>query len=45
MALYAVTMLCVKTLRVRSGVYVLKDLMVMDLTAQVMELSHGNLYF
>ena len=38
-ALYAITMLSVKILRVLSCVYVMKDLMVMDLTAQVMKMK------
>ena len=45
MALYAITMLYVKTLRVLSCVHVVKDFMVMDLTAQVMELSHETCTF
>ena len=45
LALYAITMLNATTLKVLSCVYVMKDFMVMDLTAQVIELSHETCTF
>ena len=40
MTLYVITMLNARILKVFSCVYVMKDLMVMDLTAQVIKLSN-----